>query len=51
MGRIEECKMEMLTAWLQKKDDIVEKALPTQNAFKTTLKIGENKVADELSKC
>ena len=52
MGRIEECKMEMLSAWLQQKDDVVEKALPTWNVLKTALrKIGENKVADELSKC
>ena len=49
MGRIEECKMEMLSAWLQQKDDVVEKALPTWSALKTALrKIGENKVADEL---
>ena len=52
MGRIEECKMEMLSAWLQQKDDVVEEALPSWNALKTALrKIGENKVANELSKC
>ena len=49
MRRIKECKMEMLSAWLQQKDDVVEKALPTWSALKTALrKIGENKVADEL---
>ena len=52
MGRIEDCKMEMLSVWLQQKDDVVEKALPTWNALETALrKIGENKVANELSKC
>ena len=52
MGRIEECKMEMLSAWLQQMDDVVEKALPTWNALKTALrKIEENKVANELSNC
>ena len=52
MGRIEECKMEMLSAWLQQKDDVVEKALPTWNALETALrKIGEYRVAEELSKC
>ena len=52
MGRIEECKMEMLTAWLQQMDDVVETALPTWNALKTALrKIGENKVSNELSNC
>ena len=29
MGRIEECKMEMLSAWLQQKNDIVKEALPS----------------------
>ena len=52
MGRIEECKMEMISAWLQQKDDVVEEALPSWSALKTALrKIGENKVASELSKC
>ena len=52
MGRIEKCKMEMLSAWLQQKDDVVEKALPTWNALRTALrKIGENTVADKLPKC
>ena len=51
-GRIKECKMEMLSAWLQQKDDVVEKALPTWNALRTALrKIGESTVADELPKC
>ena len=50
MGRIEECKMEMLSAWLQQKDDVVEKALPTWNVLKTALrKIGENTVADDIN--
>ena len=52
MGRIEECKMEMLSAWLQQKDDVVEKALPTWRTLETALrKIGEIKVANELMKC
>ena len=52
MGRIEECKMEMLSAWLEQKDDVVEEALPSWSSLKTALeKIGENKVASELSKC
>ena len=50
MGRIEECKMEVLSAWIQQKDDVVEKALPTWSALETALrKVGENKVANELS--
>ena len=52
MGRIEECKMEMLSAWLQQKDDVAEEALPSWSVLETALrKIGENKIAKELSKC
>ena len=50
--RIEECKMEMLSAWLQQKEDVVEEALPSWSALETALrKIGESKVAKEHSKC
>ena len=35
MGRIEECKMEMLFAWLQQKDDVVKEAWPSWSALKT----------------
>ena len=52
MGRIEECKMEMLSAWLQQKDDVVEEALPSWSTLQTALrKIGENKIANELLNC
>ena len=52
MGRIEECKMEMLSAWLQQKDDVVEKALPSWSMLENALRrIGENKVANDLSQC
>ena len=52
MGRIEECKMEMLSSWLQQKDDVVEKALPSWSVLETALrKIGEIKVANDLSQC
>ena len=52
MGRIEECKMEILSAWLQQKDDVVEEALPSWSSLKNALiRIGENKVANELSIC
>ena len=52
MGRIELCKTQMLSAWLRQKDDAVDEALPTWSALESALrKIGENKVANELSKC
>ena len=44
--------MEMLSAWLQQKDDVVEEALPSWSALESALKkIGESKVANELSNC
>ena len=52
MGRTEDCKIEMLSAWLRQKDNSVKEALPTWSALEAALrKIGENKVANELSKC
>ena len=51
VGRIEDCKMAMLLAWLRRKDAIVSIALPTWNALANALrKIGEKEVADQLSK-
>ena len=44
--------MEMLSAWLQQKDNVVEEAFPTWIALESALrKIGENKVAKDISKC
>ena len=52
MGRIEECKTQMLSAWLRQKDDAVDEALPTWSALEAALReIGENTVAKELWKC
>ena len=52
MGRIELCKTQMLSAWLRQKDNAVDEALPTWRALEAALReIGENKVANELSKC
>lgn len=49
MGRIEECRMEMLAAWLQQKDDVVEIALPTWKTLQAALRrIGENAIADKM---
>ena len=51
MGRTEDCKIEMLSAWLRQKDDSVKEALPMWSALEAALrKIGENKVANELWK-
>ena len=51
-GRIEECKIDMLSAWLRQKDDAVKETLPKWSSLEAALrKIGENKVANQLSKC
>ena len=52
MGRTEDCKIEMLSSWLRQMDDTLKEALPTWSALEAALrKIGEIKVANELSKC
>ena len=49
-GKIEDCKMEMLSAWLRQKDDTVKEA--TWSALEAALReIGENEAADEVLKC
>ena len=48
-GLIDECKTEMLAAWLQQQDNVAKRGLPSCAALKVALRnIDENKLADEL---
>ena len=50
-GSVDDCRREMLAAWLDLKDDVVEKALPTWKALESALrKIQDNALANEISK-
>lgn len=42
-GRINDCKISMLSAWLQHQDDVSKKGVPSWNMLKVALKkIGHN---------
>ena len=49
--RIDDCRRQMLVAWLQQKDDVVAEALPTWKTLESALrKIKENVIADKISR-
>ena len=48
-GDIEECKMEMLAAWLQQKDNVPQKGDPSWSVLQGALRrMGENELADKI---
>ena len=47
---IDDCRRQMLASWLEQKDDVVEKALPTWKALESALrKIEQNALASKIS--
>ena len=47
-GKPDECKIDMLSAWLQQQDNV---GVPSWSALKAALKrMGENKIADKIGK-
>ena len=49
-GQIVECKTEMIAAWLNKQDNVLQVGAPSWSVLKPALKgIGEIAVADQLS--
>ena len=47
---IDDCKMKMLAAWLQKQDKVAKEGLPSWSVLQTALKeIGVNDLADKIS--
>ena len=48
-GNISSCKIEMLSAWLQKQDNVSQKGDPSWSVLKAALKqIGEHDIADKI---
>ena len=46
---IDECKMEMLSAWLQQQDDVSQRGVPSWSALEIALRrMGENTIADRI---
>ena len=49
-GRIASCKIHMLSAWLQQRDIVQQKGVPSWSVLKAALKkIGEHETADRIS--
>ena len=48
-GDIGECKMEMLAGWLQQKDNVSQKGVPSWSVLRAALRrMGENELADKI---
>ena len=46
---IDDCKMEMLSAWLQQQDDVSQRGAPSWSALKIALRrMGESTIADRI---
>ena len=49
-GRINDCIMEMLSAWLQQEDIVSQEGIPSWSTLKDALnKIGEKELADKIN--
>ena len=45
----DDCKMEMLSAWLNQQDDVPQKGVPSWSVLQAALRrIGENELADKI---
>ena len=46
---IDHCKMDMLSAWLQRQDDVTEKGVPSWSVLEAALRrMGQNELADRI---
>ena len=49
-GRISGCKIDMLSAWLQQQDNILQTGLPSWTVLRAALiRIGENVIANRIA--
>ena len=49
-GMVEQCKTEMLAAWLQQQDNVQQHGTPSWSVLRAALRsIGENDIASEIS--
>ena len=47
--KADECKMEMLAAWFQQRDNVSQKGVPSWSVLQAALrKMGENELADKI---
>ena len=49
-GKISQCLLKMMVAWLELKDSVTNKGVPSWSVLRTALKqIGEHETADRIS--
>ena len=49
-GKLDDCKKDMLSAWLTQRDNVSQKGVPSWSVLKTALKrMGEHKLANRIS--
>ena len=49
-GWISDCKIDMLSAWLQQQDNILQTGLPSWTVLRAALiRIGENEIANRIA--
>ena len=49
-GIISSCKIEMLSAWLQRQDNVQQKGVPSRSVLRAALQsMGERETADRIS--
>ena len=49
-GKPNDCKIDMLSAWLEQQDNVPQKGVPSWGVLRAALKrMGENEIADRIS--
>ena len=49
-GKNDDCKIDMLSAWLQQQDNVSQREVPSWNVLRDALKrMGEHETADRIS--
>ena len=49
-GKPEDCKIDMLSAWLEQQDNVSQKGVPSWSVLRTALiRIGENEIANMIA--
>ena len=49
-GKPDECRIDMLSAWLQQQDNVTENGVPSWSVLRAALKrMGEHETADRIS--
>ena len=48
-GKISQCKLKMMVAWLQQQDNVSQRGVPSWSVLRATLqRMGEHRIADRI---